>query len=135
MIDSVDDAIKTLRDQHLPEQERVRAVHYLAEYPSPKTIDVLIEAVKDNDYGVHWAASEALADFGDAPLVPMLEALCRPDVDARLREGFKHAFHISASPRVRALSRPVLDAMHGSAQSISTMEAASELLERLSRSG
>jgi len=131
MFDSTETAVATLQDEKADSEERVHAVKYLEPGATPEIISLLVETLNDDDYGVHWAASEALAQLGDAAFPALLRALARPDNDQRLREGAKHIIHKSHGPTVKKEGAVILHAMHGTSQDISTMEAASNVMMKL----
>jgi HEAT repeat protein len=91
----------------------------------------LVQALRDNDFGVRWAAAEALAQLGPGILIPLLQALTDPDQagDPRLRESSYHVLH-----RARDLPVPVktlMEALKGPGADIATIREAGRLLLQL----
>ena len=132
MIESVEQAEAVLKDPDKHEEVRVHAAQFLAESGTEEAAELLVMALDDDDYGVHWAASEGLAAMGDSALPALLRGLVQADCSPRVLHGAKHAFHTNASPVVREETKGIVAAMHGSSQSISIMQAANELMIKLS---
>lgn len=119
--------------QNASEKEvtRVHASHSLAENGTEEATELLVVEL-DDDYGVHWAASQGLAAMGDTALPAVLRALVKEDCSPRLLHGAKHAFHTSSSRTVREETEGIVALMHGSAETIAVMQAATELMIKLS---
>lgn len=130
---TIEEATTILLNTNAKEAERAEAAHFLGYSGSEAAATVLVAALDDNDYGVHWAASEGLARLGDAAMPALLNALVSPNCPPRVIHGAKHVFHTSTSETVREETRDLLKAMHGSANTIATMEAASALMEKWPR--
>ncbi len=130
-MDTIAEATAVLQNKHQTEEKRAAAAHYLGENGTEETAYVLVSALDDDDYGVHWAASEGLAQLGDAAMPALLKRLISPDCSPRVIHGAKHVFHTSSSPAVRAETKQLVKAIHGSAQDIAVMRAASNLLQKL----
>ena len=128
MIESAEHAIQVIENKNLPEHERVHAIKYLRGAPSKEAVSALLIALKDDDHGVRFAASESLADMGDIVMPQLLQALSRPANDIRLREGALRVFHNSSSERVREESRELSRVLLGVGAQPLSMKAASELL-------
>ena len=131
MFDSTETAVAALQDTKRDSEERVHAIKYLEQGATPEIITLLVTALNDDDYGVHWAASEALAQLGDDAFPALLRALARADNDQRLREGAKHIIHTSHGATVKKEGPTILHAMHGTSQDIATMQAASNVMMKL----
>lgn len=131
MFDSTETAVATLKNSRRESLERVNAVHYLRDDATPEIISLLVTTLNDDDYGVHWAASEVLAQLGDEAFPALLRALVQPDNDERLRDGAKHIIHTSKGPTVKKEGAAILQAMHGTSQDIKTMQAASAVMIKL----
>ncbi len=132
MIETVEQAKAVLRDPDKDEEVRVQAAQFLAESGTEEAAELLVMALDDDDYGVHWAASEGIAAMGDTALPAVLRALVEADCSPRVLHGAKHTFHTSSSRAVREETKGIVAAMHGSSQTISTMQAANELMIKLS---
>jgi HEAT repeat protein len=131
MINSTAEAIAALKDASLPEAEREKGIHFLRDHSSPEGIDALVATLDDDDFGVRWAASSALAVQGDAVLKPLLRMLLTAAGDPQIREVAGRVLHDNASPDVRAKTGNLQKAMKGSEADIATMMEASKLLHQL----
>lgn len=129
--ETIEQATAVLQDETASEKERVNAAHYLGRTHSEVVVPALIAAMDDDDFGVHWAASEGLAHLGDYALPGILKALTDSHCSPRVFEGAKHVFHTSGSPKVKTETNALLQTMHGDEPSIESMEAASELMRKL----
>lgn len=130
MIESAEGAIQVIQNKDLPENERVYAIKYLRGSPGEEAVSALITALKDDDHGVRFAASEALADMGEIVMPQLLQALSGPANDIRLREGALRVLHNSSSVRVREESRDLTRVLLGAGAQPLSMKAASELMAR-----
>lgn len=130
-METIEQAEQILRDEHAAEDQRTKAAHFLSHSHSAAAADVLVSTLDDDDYGVHWAASEGLATLGDVAMPAMLHALARSDCSSRVIHGIKHAMHTSSSQQVQANTQGLVKAMHGHGQSIELMQQASALMTRL----
>jgi HEAT repeat protein len=128
MIQSSAQASVILQDQHLPENQRVEAAHYLASDASSDSIAALVAALNDGDHGVRWAAGSALARIGEPAMPALLNALLQADVNKTLRDGVRHVLTDSSSPKVRELSVPLIKALKGPEADIAAMQEALKLL-------
>ena len=128
MIQTTEQAIAVIQNARLSEAEREEGIHFVREAPSAQGIDVLIEALRDNDHGVRFAAAHALAHVGDAAMPALLRALAQPDTDVVLRKGATIVISESTSPKVRQQGQALLNALKGSQAGIATMEAATKLM-------
>lgn len=132
MINTFEQAREVLQSTSEQEVTRVHAARFLAENGTEEAAELLVVALDDDDYGVHWAASQGLAAMGDTALPAVLRALVKVDCSPRLLHGAKHAFHTSSSRTVREETKRIMAAMHGSAETIAVMQAATELMIKLS---
>jgi hypothetical protein len=132
MIETFEQAKAVLQDTDEEERIRVHAAEFLAENGTAEAANLLVAALDNDDYGVHWAASEGLAAMGETALPAMLRALVAADCSPRVIHGAKHAFHTSSSLTVREETKGIVAAMHGPAQTIGVMQVANELMIKLS---
>lgn len=132
MFNSTEQAINILQNTNLSETEREEPVQYLKENPSEEGIQALITGLEDDDFGVRWACGAALAELGEQGLKPLLKALAQPNSSARLREGARHVLDYNSSSKVRIHRGELIRALKGSATGVSSMEAAHNLLHKLS---
>ncbi len=79
--------LKTLETPDSSADERTRAIESLAGYPDVDSIRHLVLALEDDDVKAREMAAGALAQFGDAAVVPLLEALRAHPSSIRLREN------------------------------------------------
>lgn len=131
MFETIAQATALIQNKNEPEERRVAAAHYLGEHGTEESAAVLVSALDDDDPGVRWAASEALAKMGDAAMPALLRAMVQPHCSLRLIDGAKHVFHTSSSDNVRAETTQLLQTMHGSSRSVAVMSAASALMTKL----
>ncbi len=130
MIESTEQAIDLLQDISYSENDREHAILFLRDNQTKEGIDALVASLEDDDYGVRWAASNALAAFGEAAMPVLLGALMKEDSDSRLRESSVHIIHSNSSQKVKSDSEELLKALKGPSANISSMEAAFELMEK-----
>ncbi len=128
MIQTTEQAIAVIQNTRLSEAEREEGIHFVREAPSAQGIDVLVEALRDNDHGVRFAAAHTLAHVGDVAMPALLQALAQADNDIVLRKGATIVISESTSPKVRQQGQPLLNALKGSQAGIATMEAAIKLM-------
>ena len=88
----------------------------------------LVAALEDDDHGVRYAASSALAYIGDSAMPALLDALAQPDNSKMLRDGAHRVITENSSPKVHASCDELLAALRGSQAGIATMEAAVRLM-------
>lgn len=132
-IQSEAQALAMVSDVRNDPREREAAIRFLADQPSPRAIQQLVQRLEDSDFGVRWEAAAALAQIGEAALPELLKALVDPwrVADPRLREGAYHALHYNHSPEVIGLTRELMIALKGPAADIATLEAASSVLAKI----
>lgn len=134
-IHSEAEAFNRLNDDELHLQDREDGIEYLRNNPTPAAIDRLVTALEDAEFGIRWSAATALAQMGDAALVPLLKALTQPRFNLWLREGAKHVFQHSSSYRVQKETEELRSVLFGIAADLSTMWVAWRLLNRLNKQG
>ncbi|MEA3334470.1 MAG: HEAT repeat domain-containing protein [Chloroflexota bacterium] len=125
------EALAILRDSDRTDIEHETAIHALAGYTDDETIAVLVQTLHDDEFGVRWAAANALAYCGKAALLPVLRDLVAHGTGVNLREVAQVALSKNTDPGVREISKPVLAAMKGPAADLATSQAAYELLKEL----
>lgn len=129
MVGSTESAIMAIQDRTKSELEREEGITFLAEHPTPEGMEALVAALEDDDEGIQWKAATALGTMGEDALPALLHALARPDNDARLRKGARHALH-TMKPELREELKELEKALSGPAADIATMEAAYDLMAR-----
>jgi HEAT repeat protein len=85
-------AIWVLDDEKNRTGLREEAARFLEENPTENTMQHLIQALTDDDFGVRWAASSALSKWGDRALPALLQVMIK-DTSPRLRESAYHVLH------------------------------------------
>ena len=128
MIESTAQAVAAMNNPKLPENERSAATHYLRDNPSAEGSAALVAALEDDDHGVRYTASSALAYIGDSAMPALLDALAQPDNSKMLRDGAHRVITENSSPKVHASCDELLAALRGSQAGIATMEAAVRLM-------
>ncbi len=129
-ITSETQALGVLQDVSRDPELRAKAARYLGQYPTARVIQCLVAALQDDDFGVRWAAAEALAKCGPVALPEMLKALTDPKRvgDPRVRSGISHALHEIRNPELQAQTADLVEALRGPAAAIPAMMAAGALL-------
>lgn len=113
-----------------------KAIDYLVEHPNDQAIQRLVLALQDDDFGVRWMASLALAKLGKKALIAVLEALTDPHRvgDSRLRAGAYRMLEHMNLPEISESARMLMPALKGPAADICSMEAAFIFLQELKKS-
>jgi HEAT repeat protein len=127
-INSEPQALSIMLDVSRGISDREAAARYLEKYASKNAIDGLIRALSDNDFGVRWAASTALARLGEQALPSVLKSIIH-GYNARLREGVYHVLHYNKSVWVWQNAEPLMQALKSSIPDVLGPQAAAELLE------
>jgi hypothetical protein len=113
---------------------RWEAIEALSRLIAPNAVPALIGALKDDDTGIRWAASNALITQDRATMKPLLEALVKPGGfgSAVFRQGAHHILHV-LKDRHRLLPKElkVLEALKGSQPEVEVPWAAEAALEDL----
>lgn len=128
MIESTPQAIAAMNNTRLPENERTEAVHYLRDNPSSEGNAALVEALEDNDHGVRYAASSALATIGEPAMPVLLNALAQADNSKSLRDGAHRVLTENSSSKVHEKCGPLLAALRSAEPAITTMTEAIHLM-------
>ena len=128
---TVDQALAVAQDTKRSSQDREAAMRGLENKASDQTISGMIKLLSDGDAGVRWTASTTLISFGDAALVPMLQALVDQHDSTWLREGAYRIFHDTKSIKVRNATGDVVKALKGPASETATTDAAAQALLKI----
>ena len=128
--EAVPDLIRQLKTDN--EHCRWEAAKILGEITDSTAAEALVEALLDNSLNVHWAASEALINYGREAILPLLEGITRHFDSMRFRQGAYHVLHTlerlhQLDPKVLA----VLDALRNVEPSVSAPWAAERAIEYL----
>ncbi|MEJ2011752.1 MAG: HEAT repeat domain-containing protein [Anaerolineales bacterium] len=127
MITSEEEAMRILHDDTEGIARREEAASYLEENPSVTGIDGLVAGMDDDDPGVRWATSNALAELGEAALPAVLQALIQ-GYNSRMRDSAYHFLRGNSSPWVRMHAETVRQALRSVAPEVTAPKAAAELL-------
>lgn len=130
---SVSETIATATDTKRRIPEREAAVHFLSQSSDPEAVQALVTLLRDDDFGIRWAAATGLAYAGDSALVPLLHEIIAHGSDRDLREAAHHVLSQSVSPKVRSESRDLQKALKGPSADIATPEAAFKLLREVTQ--
>ena len=103
----------------------------LRKNPERQAVPRLVQALQDPDFGVRWAASEALGQLGAVALEEVLRVLADPDRvgDPRLRESAYHMLHVGRSWPVQV--KALMASLKGPAPDLASLEEAAHLLHIL----
>ena len=134
-INSLEQALDILDNQLLTVAEREAAARYFEVNPDLRAVPRLVLALQDEDFGVRWAASEALSQLGMAALEGVLRALVDPDRvgDPRLRESAYHMLHLGQPWPVPV--KTLMASLKGPAPDLTSIEEAARLLRLLRAQG
>ena len=127
MITNEAEAMEILHDASESIARREEAASFLEENPSVAGIDGLVAGMDDDDPGVRWATSNALAELGEAALPAVLQALIQ-GYNSRMRDSAYHFLRGNSSPWVRLHAEPVRKALRSVAPEVTAPKAAAELL-------
>ena len=121
-------AIRVLDDEKNHTGLREEAARFLEENPTENAMQRLIQALTDDDFGVRWAASSALAKLGDRALPALLQVMIK-DTSPRLRESVYHVLHYNQDQWIQWHSKPLMDAIKGVAPDVTAPQAAYQMLK------
>lgn len=133
MILSEEEAMRILHDASESIAHREDAASYLEENPTVEGIDNLVLGMDDDDPGVRWATTNALAQLGEAALPAVLQALIQ-GYNSRMRDSAYHFLRGNNSPWVRKHAEPVRQALRSVAPEVTAPIAAAELLAKFKSS-
>lgn len=115
-------------------QARWEAIETLSLMNAPSAVPVLVEALKDDDVGIRWAASNALIAQDRATLKPLFEVLEKEAGfgSFRFRQVAHHILHVlNDRHRLSAKENKVLEALDGIEPVVEVPWAAKAALEDL----
>jgi hypothetical protein len=114
-----------------------QAAKALSQIASPKSIEVLVKMLQDNDPGIRWIAAEGLVAIGRESLEPLLHTLMHRSNSFTLLESAHHVLYdLVHHPRLldwatREMLRPIVEALEGSAPVVTAPVAAYHALQQL----
>ena len=128
-------ALALLDNRLSPVAEREAAARFLKKFPEPQAVPRLVRALQDEDFGVRWAASEALSRLGVHALEAVLRVLADPNQvgDPRLRDSAYHMLHLGQQWPVSV--KGLMRSLKGPAADLATLEEAARLLQLLKSAG
>jgi len=128
-------ALAILDNRLNPVAEREAAARFLKQFPEPQAVPRLVQALQDEDFGVRWAASEALSRLGVHALEEVLRVLANPNQvgDPRLRDSAYHMLHLGQQWPVSV--KGLMQSLKGPAADLATLEEAARLLQLLKAAG
>ena len=132
---SWEQALAILDNRLNPVAGREAAARFLRKNPEPQAVPRLVRALQDEDFGVRWAASEALAQLGLHALEEVLRVLADPNQvgDPRLRESAYHMLHLGQPWPVSVIG--LMKSLKGPAADLATLEEAAHLRQQLKSGG
>ena len=131
---AVESLIKALQNKSEPTHwEAAKALSLIGD---PRSVQALVQALGDNEFGVRWLAAEGLIAVGYCSLAPILQALVDRPQSVRLREGAHHVLHDLVSRYLinRASSeqvKPVLAALNDIEPTVEVPLAAHKALDAM----
>ena len=75
------------------EKVRWEAIITIVQIGSNNTLDVLLNALKDDEFSIRWLAAEGLINLGKFVVVPLLQELLNKPDSVFLRRGAHHVLH------------------------------------------
>lgn len=114
-------------DRHI----RWHAAHSLGDYTDPRSLEVLVEGLLDDNSEVRWITANALARIGASALPAMLKLLSREPVNNPTRQAAMFALHGSLTRTNRPVLKPLMDALQNPMTSGEVPQIAAQLLEEV----
>ncbi|HID33576.1 MAG TPA: HEAT repeat domain-containing protein, partial [Anaerolineae bacterium] len=111
MFESMEQALALLNDPQADSLQRVDAVRYLGDLGIEEAIQALVTLLEDDDYGVRWAAADALAKLGEKAAPAVLRKLLDPQTSSRAFEMAAHVFKNNGDILVRSKSEALVKAL------------------------
>ena len=132
MIQSKQEAVTILNDSSRATFDREKAIHFLKEQTlSQVEMDALVNALSDDEVGVRWAASVALAAHGRSVLPTILHALVQSNCNSLLCASVHHILHDNATSDLRVEAKELLQALKGPASDVAAMDVAFKWLQQI----
>jgi len=128
------EAVPDLIHQLKTDKEHCRweAAKILGDIRDPSAAKALVEALVDESINVHWAASEALINYGREAILPLLEGITRHFDSMRFRQGAYHILNtLERAHQLEPDVQKVLNALRDVGPSVSAPWAAERAIEQL----
>ncbi len=110
-MDDLQTHIDILSNPDASTDDRIDACHALGNIAGEGSEKALIETLVDRDFGVRWAAAEALCQHGHTAVLPLLRELETHPADQRLYENAHHILKLIGEPALKSIIQPVLSAL------------------------
>jgi len=128
------EVVPDLINQLKTDRQRCRweAAKILGDIRDETAAEALVEALLDDSISVHWVATEALINYGQDAILPVLEGITRHFDSMRFRQGAYHILHVfESSHLLNPVVQEVLDALRDIEPSVSAPWAAERAIEEL----
>lgn len=126
----VEDALRVLEDITLDSAAHEEAVEFLYHMNEDEEIEQLVEALRNDDFGIRWEAADLLSLMGRRAFPAILEGLLDPVKagDSRFRESIYHILHLNHDVLLKVDAAPLIQALKGPAADLNAMQEAHRLL-------
>jgi len=128
------EAVPALIQQLKTDNARCRweAAKLLGTIRNESAAEALVDALVDQSINVHWAASEALINYGESAILPLLEGITRHFNSMRFRQGAYHILHtFERSHTMDPKVKEVLNALRDIEPAVTAPWAAERAIEYL----
>jgi len=128
------EAVPALIQQLKTDKPRCRweAAKLLGIIRDESAAEALVDALVDQSINVHWAASEALINYGESAILPLLEGITRHFNSMRFRQGAYHILHTFENlHKLDSKTQEVLNALRDIEPSVMAPWAAERAIEYL----
>ena len=113
------------------EEQRWEAAKALGQIGDPAAVGVLVKTLEDKIFDLRWLAAEGLITIGKPSIVPLLHSLLEHSDSVYVREGAHHVFHDLHDQNLKAILRPILDALEDTEKQIELPFATEAALKSL----
>jgi len=130
-------AVKPLIEllEHQNYHVRWEATKALGEIGHPAAAVALVKCLEDEYLDVRWRAAEDLIAFGQAGLLPLLQALIARPRSVRLRQSALHILRALNLTILHDLTTPIVAALEGVEPAMNVPHAAHLALQALPKTG
>ncbi|MGD8603019.1 MAG: hypothetical protein PVF49_00465 [Anaerolineales bacterium] len=123
----LNEAISIVRDPNEAAKKREDWMWYLEKDASERSIQTLVAALTDDDFGVRWVAATALTRLGDKAIPFVLEEIIQ-HFTLKLRDSVYHVLHYNYGVWTQWHVRPLMDALKSLVPDVTAPKVAYELL-------